>query len=146
MTATRTSTERRKTATIRLGLITMGHRSRREIEMSGVYDVYHSPEKFGLTVVDEIELDNESYRFNIRMIWRHEDGTLYTARDSGCSCPSPFEDYTELEGLERIATRQQVDEIIKEAHDSSASHEEKDSLAEKLDAAWKASRKRKAKR
>lgn len=100
-------------------------------------DVYYAPEKFGLTPVAEIELDNESYQFNIRMVWRHTDGTLYTARDSGCSCPSPFERYTKLEDLERLATQQQVDEITNEAHDSSAGRDDKDLFAEKLDMAWR---------
>jgi hypothetical protein len=100
-------------------------------------NVYYSPEKLGLTKVDEADLDNEPYQFNIRAVWRHTSGVLYTAKDSGCSCPSPFEDYNRLEDLDRIAARQQVDEIIKEVAASSASREEKDAFAEKLDTAWR---------
>jgi hypothetical protein len=93
-------------------------------------NVYYSPEKLGLTKVDEADLDNEPYQFNIRAVWRQTSGVIYTAKDSGCSCPSPFEDYNRLEDLDRIAARQQVDEIIKEVAASSASREEKDAFAE----------------
>ena len=61
-------------------------------------NVYYSPEKFGLTVVDEYD-HGESYEFDIRVIWKHEDGTYYTAADSGCSCPTPFEGFTSLASL-----------------------------------------------
>jgi hypothetical protein len=100
-------------------------------------DVYYSPEKFGLTNVDEIELDNESYQFNIRAVWKHVDGRLYTARDSGCSCPSPFENYTSLDDLDEIRVQQQVDEIKGEVEDSAATRDKKDAFVEKLDQAWK---------
>lgn len=73
-------------------------------------DVYYQPEKFGLTPVLEHDYSNGCYQFDYRVIWRHEDGTLYTARDSGCSCPSPFEEYTSLESLDIL----DVDEILAE--------------------------------
>jgi hypothetical protein len=65
-------------------------------------DVYYQSEKFGLTPVAEVDYSDGCYQFDIRAIWRHEDGTLYTMRDGGCSCPSPFEDYTTLESLDRF--------------------------------------------
>ena len=34
-------------------------------------------------------------------MWQDEFGKLYTARDSGCSCPTPF-DSLSLETLERL--------------------------------------------
>jgi hypothetical protein len=52
-------------------------------------------------------------QFDYRVIWRHADGTLYTARDSGCSCPSPFEDYTSLSDLEEA----NIPELIEEARE-----------------------------
>ena len=63
-------------------------------------DVYHQPEKFGLTPVAEIDYSSGSYEFDFRIVWKHSSGLLFTARDSGCSCPSPFEDYTSLEMVE----------------------------------------------
>lgn len=68
----------------------------------GTPDVYYQPERFGLAPVAEIDYSDGSYQFDLRVVWRHEDGAFYTARDSGCSCPSPFEDYTELSDLERL--------------------------------------------
>jgi hypothetical protein len=85
-------------------------------------DVYSSPADYGLTPVAELELDNESYQFNIRMAWRHADGRLLTARDSGCSCPSPFETYTSLEQLDPV----NVEELENEARNSNAPLDERD--------------------
>lgn len=61
-------------------------------------DVYHQPEKFGLTVVAEVDA-GASYEFDMTVVWKHEDGRLFWATDSGCSCPSPFEAYTSLDDL-----------------------------------------------
>lgn len=77
-------------------------------------DPYHQPEKFGLTPVVEIDYSDGSYCFDIRMIWLHESGVLYTARDSGCSCPSPFEEYGKLEDLELV----DMDVLRKEVQDA----------------------------
>lgn len=63
-------------------------------------DVYYQPEKFGLTPVAEIEYSSGMYEFDTRVVWRHSSGLLFTARDSGCSCPSPFEDFTSLEQVD----------------------------------------------
>ena len=63
-------------------------------------NIYYNPEHFGLSVVAEIDYSDGCYQFDYRMVWRHnETGKLYTARDSGCSCPSPFEDYNSIESL-----------------------------------------------
>ena len=62
-------------------------------------DVYYNPERFGLTPVGDIEWAGESYQFDITAVWKDKDGTFYWADDTGCSCPSPFEDYTSIEKL-----------------------------------------------
>lgn len=41
---------------------------------------------------DSIELDNESYQFYILLVVKREDG-YYLSTDSGCSCPSPWENH-----------------------------------------------------
>ena len=52
---------------------------------------YYSPEKCGLKPFEEFN-DADSYEFDIFMIWEKEDdGTLWWDTDSGCSCPSPFD-------------------------------------------------------
>lgn len=68
-------------------------------------NVYYSPEKFGLKVVAEIDYSSGDYQFDRRVVWSDKDGFLYTARDAGCSCPTPFEDYTSLATLERADIR-----------------------------------------
>ncbi len=79
-------------------------------------NVYGSPEKFGLTPIDELELNDYSYEFDIVAVWKHgESGKIYLAADSGCSCPSPFEDFTSLEELEEIVSMQPVRDAVKGA-------------------------------
>lgn len=63
-------------------------------------DPYHTPHKFGLTVVAEAELSEPFYSFDIAMVWYHEESkSFYVAQDSGCSCPSPFENFETLSNL-----------------------------------------------
>jgi hypothetical protein len=60
-------------------------------------NAYSNPQVFGLELLDEFSYDNESYQFDIRAVWRDAQGRVWTARDSGCSCPAPFERTTELD-------------------------------------------------
>ncbi len=79
------------------------------------FNVYYSPEQFGLEPVAEIDYSSGSYEFDLRVIWRHkETGQLYTARDSGCSCPSPFEDCGGLADLQTFSRSEIEDEILQE--------------------------------
>lgn len=56
-------------------------------------NIYYQPEDFGLETVGQIDFSDGNYCFNYRVIWRRlSDGQLLTGADSGCSCPSPFED------------------------------------------------------
>jgi hypothetical protein len=60
-------------------------------------DLYYQPEQFGLEVVGVIGDPQASYSFDDLVVWNHAaTKTLYWAEDVGCSCPSPFEDYTKL--------------------------------------------------
>ena len=65
-------------------------------------NLYYNPEEFGLTQVAEIDYSDRYYVFDRRVVWQHESGAFYTARDSGCSCPSPFEDYHGVKELDRL--------------------------------------------
>jgi hypothetical protein len=57
------------------------------------YDLYYSPEKLGLATIGEVEWGDGCYSFDLTVVWRDvETGVLYFADDSGCSCPSPYED------------------------------------------------------
>ena len=76
-------------------------------------DVYYQPEKFNLTPVAEINYTMYDYTFDFRVVWKDNEGQLYTARDSGCSCPSPFEDYTDLAMLDRVSLSE-LEAIVRE--------------------------------
>lgn len=64
-------------------------------------NIYYNPESYGLEVVAEIEYSSGSYEFDTRVIWKDKQGLYWTARDSGCSCPTPFEDY-DLTNIDRL--------------------------------------------
>ncbi len=56
-------------------------------------NIYSDPEKFGLTTIGEIDWSDGCYNFDYTVVWKREsDGKFVYAEDSGCSCPSPFED------------------------------------------------------
>lgn len=55
-------------------------------------NIYYNPEKFGLIEVAEISWSDESYQFDLTVVWRQKNtGKWFVESDSGCSCPSPFE-------------------------------------------------------
>lgn len=62
-------------------------------------NVYYKPEAFGLIPFGEFDLYEPDYSFDIVALWRDEDNNWYWASDSGCSCPTPFEDYHSVEEL-----------------------------------------------
>jgi hypothetical protein len=62
---------------------------------------YYAPEKFNLTILGEVDFGG-GYDFDLFVVWHDILGNLYVGGDSGCSCPSPFEDFT-IEDLERTS-------------------------------------------
>lgn len=78
-------------------------------------NIYYSPEKFGLEVIAHIDWDNEAYQFNQTVVWRDKKtGQVYMAHDSGCSCPSPFENFNSVDDLEKLDSISQITYLIKE--------------------------------
>jgi hypothetical protein len=70
------------------------------LKLTGRVDTYNNIEQSdGLSLVDYIDYSSGSYEFDYRAVWKDKEGRLWTARDSGCSCPSPFEDTQELDRL-----------------------------------------------
>lgn len=52
---------------------------------------YYSPEKCGLEIFESIDTAG-SYEFDMFVVWKKlDDNTLWWDTDSGCSCPSPFD-------------------------------------------------------
>jgi hypothetical protein len=70
-----------------------------KLTLEGRVGVYNDEQSNDLKLLDYIDYSNGDYRFDYRAVWVGSDGRLWTARDSGCSCPSPFEDTRELDRL-----------------------------------------------
>lgn len=73
--------------------------------------VYYKPKDWGLVKMAEIDYSTGSYEFDLRVIWKDEDGVLWSGADSGCSCPSPFEGFFEESDFERV-TPEWVNEVL----------------------------------
>lgn len=53
------------------------------------------------------------YEFNTLCFWATKDGRVYSACDSGCSCPTPFEDY---EGFTQEEVLQKLERVESVGH------------------------------
>lgn len=71
-------------------------------------NIYYSPEKFGMETVGEISWSEPCYDFDLTCVWKQARGKFFIASDSGCSCPSPFEDFTKVEDLEGPFTKAEL--------------------------------------
>lgn len=57
--------------------------------MSGVY---YNPEEYDLEIIRDVDKSSGSYEFDQFVVWRNiKTNEFYFATDSGCSCPTPFE-------------------------------------------------------
>ncbi len=81
-------------------------------------NVYYNPEQCGLNLVGVLDDAKLSYEFDTLIVLEAtQDGKLYWARDSGCSCPTPFEDYrfgngeTNLEELNKETLSQFITSV-----------------------------------
>lgn len=95
-------------------------------------DAYYQPEAFGLTIIGEIGEYGLSYEFDDLIVWQHENGTLYWAKDYGCSCPAPFEWATSLEEL-NVLNRDTFGEFEANVNDYNAPAAERSELLRKAD-------------
>ena len=80
---------------------------------------YYSPEKLALEIVYSTD-NGADYEFDMFVVWKDADGLsvastshFYYATDSGCSCPSPFEDVNGLEDLTR-GTKAEIIEAMEQ--------------------------------
>lgn len=57
-------------------------------------NLYYHPEAFHLHTLGMLEEPDMSYSYNILAVFRHVmTGRVFYAQDSGCSCPTPFDDF-----------------------------------------------------
>jgi len=64
-----------------------------------------------LNFVGSYEINDAPFEFNLIGVWKNEKG-FYIATDSGCSCPTPFENYGSLDDLTGPLTRTQCVEEL----------------------------------
>lgn len=65
-------------------------------------DPYNNPQAFGLEIIGTLDDPEACYSFDYLIVWKHTDGRVFYAQDSGCSCPSPFEDFGSLDDLTEV--------------------------------------------
>lgn len=96
---------------------------------------YYHPENRGLEIVAEIEFTGD-YEFDKIVVWRKlSDNSLVWACDSGCSCPSPFEDYTDDASLERLSNWEYFEDTVKSRCDYSYSGADRDAFLREVKSA-----------
>jgi hypothetical protein len=72
---------------------------------------YYHPESCGLEMVGTAEREPD-WDFSILLVVKDKKtGKLFAGYDSGCSCPTPFEDYHSLEDFDLITDTKQLDEL-----------------------------------
>lgn len=68
-------------------------------------NIYYYPAE-PWSVIAEAEW-GASYEFDTLVVWQNrETGEVRAAHDSGCSCPTPFEDYDSMEDTTKIESVQ----------------------------------------
>ena len=82
------------------------------------HNVYYNPEKSGLRLLEDRDQSDRDYQFDLLCLWVDEDGVLYMAHDSGCSCPCPFENHS----LEDLIVVSSVEDIVEVVNDYSYAH------------------------
>lgn len=71
--------------------------------MSYETNFYYHPEYWNMKLIGEIEYSGGCYEFTTRIFLLDlVTNKVYTARDSGCSCPTPFEDFYSLDDLSQV--------------------------------------------
>jgi len=66
---------------------------------------YYNPETYDAEIVGEVTWSEPNWDFDYTVVWRDKDGFYRMASDSGCSCPTPFED-TRWDELERLSAHE----------------------------------------
>lgn len=80
--------------------------------------MYYGDMPEGVTFIGDIEWDNEAYQFDMTGIWKTKRGEYWIGDDSGCSCPSPFENVHGIDDLDgpynKAGLRSALESRIKE--------------------------------
>lgn len=94
--------------------------------MSWNNNPYYNPEALGLEIVGEMNWSEPDYSFDFTVVWKQARGKYWIGSDAGCSCPSPFEDITDINELDGPHTkeglRKRLDYLIEERCDDKESY------------------------
>jgi len=90
-----------------------------EKDENGVYswdrNPFYNPEKCDLTLLLTIREPGLSYEFNYTIFVKdNPTGDIYAVSDSGCSCPTPFENILGLGDMVPIRNMQDFDTFFKQ--------------------------------
>lgn len=70
-------------------------------------DFGYQPENYGYREVGQVDWSDGCYQFDYTTVWQHKDsGEFFMADDSGCSCPSPYEEVRDTSDLTPIPRMQ----------------------------------------
>jgi hypothetical protein len=77
------------------------------------FNPYSNPGRCGLEIMAVLDVPDLCYEFDTLVIWIDTaTNDLYAARDSGCSCPTPFEDYRGTGDLTPVRSWDDVEGLI----------------------------------
>ena len=67
-------------------------------------NIYYNPEKCGLRIISVFDEPGLSYEYDTTLVLQDIcSGKFYTVRDSGCSCPTPFENIHNFSDMQEIS-------------------------------------------
>ena len=85
-------------------------------EWGGSYEanVYSNPDSCGLKIVATVEKEPD-WDFDIVVLFMDKKtGSLWIRRDSGCSCPTPFEDVRSFADMTPVRSERGIDRFLKD--------------------------------
>lgn len=86
------------------------------------FNPYYHPENCDVELLITIDEPNMSYEFNTTIIVKdNPTGVLYVTSDSGCSCPTPFEDVRGLGDMTVLRNMDDFDTYFADNHGYNAS-------------------------
>lgn len=100
-------------------------------------NIYYDPESFGLKILAVVNEPNMSYEFNMVVFWFDDlNKKIYVGADSGCSCPTPFEDFISINSLTPFTDMSVFDHFFYSGHpfDLADVNETRRKVVEKLTA------------
>lgn len=85
--------------------------------MPNAINPYYSPESLGLEMIS-FDQPGLSYEYNTLCFWATNDGRVFYAQDEGCSCPTPFDEYsgeTQKDVIQKLGQVGSADQAVRTA-------------------------------